>query len=159
MRTLVFIIRKEFIQLFRNKVMVRIIFVLPMIQLLILAYTATFEIRLIRLHVVDQDRSKTSRELIGHFSGSPFYQIAGYTNSARLADQDIMAGRAKQVITIPAGFEKDLSTTGTAKVQLVTDAIDGAAAALMNAYSLSIIQDFQHQPARRIVWSSCRGTD
>ena len=68
MRTLTFIIRKEFIQLFRNKVMVRIIFILPMVQLLVLSYTATFEIKTIRLHVVDFDRSKTSRDLIGHFS-------------------------------------------------------------------------------------------
>jgi len=142
MRTLVFIIRKEFIQLFRNKVMARIIFILPMVQLLILAYTATFEIKVIRLHVVDYDRSRTARDLTGHFSGSPFYKIVNYTNSNRLADEDIMSGKAQQVITIPAGFEKDLNTTGMAKVQLVTDAIDGAAAALMNAYTLSIIQDF-----------------
>ncbi|MCU0370066.1 MAG: ABC transporter permease, partial [Bacteroidales bacterium] len=142
MRTLAFIIRKEFIQLFRNKVMVRIIFVLPFVQLLILSYTATFEIKMIKLHIVDFDRSKTARDLTGHFSGSPFYKIVGYSNSNKLAEQDILDGKAQQVITIPAGFEKDMNTTGQAKVQLVTDAIDGAAAALMNAYTLSIIQDF-----------------
>ena len=142
MRTLGFIIRKEFIQLFRNKVMVRIIFVLPMMQLLVLSYTATFEIKVIRLHVVDLDRSKTARDLTGHFSGSPFYKIVNYTNSSKLGDQDILSNRAHQVITIPANFEKDLNTTGKAKVQLSTNAIDGAAAALMNAYTLSIIQDF-----------------
>lgn len=122
--------------------MVRIIFIIPLIQLLILSYTATFEIKVIRLHLVDLDRSKTARDLTGHFSGSPFYKIVDYTNSNKLAEQDILKGRAQQIITIPAGFEKDLNTTGRAKVQLVTDAIDGAAAALMNAYSLSIIQDF-----------------
>jgi ABC-2 type transport system permease protein len=142
MRTLSFIIRKEFIQLFRNKVMVRIIFILPLIQLVILSYTATFEIKVIRLHVVDFDRSKTARDLTGHFSGSPFYKIVEYSNSNKLGEQDILSGRAQQVISIPAGFEKDLNTTGRAKVQVVTNAIDGAAAALMNAYTLSIIQDF-----------------
>jgi ABC-2 type transport system permease protein len=142
MRTLAFIIQKEFIQLFRNKVMVRIIFLLPFIQLVILSYTATFEIKVIRLHIVDFDRSKTARDLTGHFSGSPFYKIVDYSNSSRLAEEDILAGRAHQIITIPAGFEKDLNTTGQVKVQVATDAIDGAAAALMNAYTLSIIQDF-----------------
>jgi len=83
MRTLVFIIRKEFIQLFRNKVMVRIIFILPLIQLLILAYTATFEIKVIRLHVVDFDKSQTSRDLLSHFSGSPFYRIVAFSDSDR----------------------------------------------------------------------------
>ena len=142
MRTLTFIIRKEFIQLFRNKVMVRIIFILPMVQLLVLSYTATFEIKTIRLHVVDFDRSKTSRDLIGHFSGSPFYKITAYSNSDKLGEQDILTGKSQQILSIPADFEKDLNTTGRAKVQIVTNAIDGAAAALMNAYTLSIVQDF-----------------
>ena len=142
MRTLAFIIRKEFIQLFRNKVMARIIIILPMIQLIVLSYTATFEIKVIRLHVVDLDRSKTARDLISHFSGSPFYKIVNYSNSYRLGEEDILSNRAQQIISIPAGFEKDLNTTGTVKVQVVTNAIDGAAAALMNAYTLSVIQDF-----------------
>ena len=142
MRTLTFIIRKEFIQLLRNKVMLRIIFILPLVQLIILSYTATFEIKVIRLHIVDFDHSRTAREIIGHFAGSPFYKITGYSESNEAGEQDILENKAQQVLTIPAGFEKDLNTTGKAKLQVVTNAIDGAAAALMNAYTLSIIQDF-----------------
>jgi ABC-2 type transport system permease protein len=142
MRTLAFIIRKEFIQLFRNKAMTRIIFVLPFVQLIVLSYTATFEIKVIRLHIVDFDHSQTARDLTGHFSGSPFYQIIGYSESNEAGEQDILKNKAHQVLTIPAGFEKDLKTTGQAKLQIVTNAIDGAAAALMNAYTLSIIQDY-----------------
>jgi ABC-2 type transport system permease protein len=142
MRTIGYIIRKEFIQLFRNKVMVRIIFIMPILQLLILANTATFEIKQIRLHVVDEDRTTTSRDLISHFSGSPFYKIVEYSNSEALADEDIMENRAHQVIVIPPHFEKDLNTVGIAKVRIATNAIDGAAASLMNAYSMSIIQDY-----------------
>lgn len=142
MRTIAFIIRKEFIQLFRNKVMVRIIFIMPLLQMLVLAYTATFEIKLIRLHLVDLDRSQSSRELTGHFSGSPFYRIVGYSNAYALGEKEIMNNNAHQVVMIPAGFEKDLNTTGVAKIQVITNAIDGAAASLMNAYTLSIIRDF-----------------
>jgi ABC-2 type transport system permease protein len=142
MRILAFIIQKEFIQLFRNKVMVRIIFVLPLIQLIVLSYTATFEIKVIRLHIVDFDRSHTAHEFTSHFTGSPFYKVVGYSSSNEEGDQDILNNKAHQVITIPAGFEKDLNTSGKAKIQVVTNAIDGAAAALMNAYTLSIIQDF-----------------
>ena len=123
MRTLLFIIRKEFIQLFRHKVMVRIIFIMPLMQLLILAYAATYEIKTIKLHVVDLDRSQTSRDLMGHFSGSSFYKIVGFSNSDKLADQDILTNRAQQILTIPQDFEKDLNTTGHAKVQISTNAI------------------------------------
>lgn len=154
MRTIAFIIRKEFIQLFRNKVMVRIIFIMPLLQMLVLAYTATFEIRLIRLHVVDLDRSRTSRELTGHFSGSPFYSITAISGAYTLAEKEIMSNEAHQVITIPAGFEKDLLLEGNAKIQVVTNAIDGAAASLMNAYTLSIIRDFNIN-----ILSESSGTD
>jgi ABC-2 type transport system permease protein len=142
MRTIGYIIRKEFIQLFRNKVMVRIIFIMPLLQMLVLAYTATFEIRQIRLHVADLDRSVTSRELTGHFQGSPFYKIVNFSNAYKPAEQDIIDNSAHQVLMIPAGFEKELATTGSVRVQVVTNAIDGAAAALMNAYTLSVIRDF-----------------
>jgi ABC-2 type transport system permease protein len=142
MRILAFIIRKEFIQLFRNKGMVKIIFLLPLVQLIVLSYTATFEIKVIRLYIVDFDHSQTAREFTSHFSGSPFYKIVGYSSSNELGEQDILKNKAHQVITIPSGLEKDLNTTGHAKVQIITNAIDGAAAALMNAYSISIIQDF-----------------
>ncbi len=142
MRTILYIIRKEFIQLFRNKAMVRIIFALPVLQMLVLAYTATFEIKMIRLHVVDLDRSKTSRELLGHFSGSPFYRIAEYSNSYVLAEEDVMKGKVHQILSIPQGFEKDLLTGGKARIRIATNAVDGSAAALMNAYTTSIIQDY-----------------
>jgi ABC-2 type transport system permease protein len=142
MRIIACIIRKEFIQFFRNKVMVRIIFVMPILQLFVLAYAATFEIKTIRLHVIDLDHSHTSRDLISHFSGSRFYQIVNFTNSYAMAEEDIMKNRADQVLQIPADFEKDLRTTGLVKVQIVTNAINGSAASLMNAYTLSIIQDY-----------------
>jgi ABC-2 type transport system permease protein len=142
MRTIACIIRKEFIQFFRNRVMVRIIFLMPIIQLFVLAYAATFEIKTIRLHIVDQDRSQTSRDLISHFSGSPFYRIVNYSNAYTTAEEDIMNDHADQVLQIPLKFEKDLNQSGNAKVQIVTNAINGSAASLMNAYTLSIIQDY-----------------
>jgi ABC-2 type transport system permease protein len=142
MRVIGFILQKEFIQLFRNRMMVRIIFLMPVVQLFILAYAATFEIRDIRLTVVDQDNSVLSRELIRHFEGSPFYTIAGRTGAYENAGQKLTKGTTDQVIIIPADLEKDLVNHEKASVQLVTNAIDGTAASLMNAYSLGIIRNF-----------------
>ncbi len=142
MRTILLIVRKEFTQLFRNRIMVRIIFALPVIQMLVLAYTATFEIKVIRLHMVDNDHSQSSRDLLGHFSGSPFYRIVNTSNAYELGEEDILNGKAHQVIVVPQGFEKDLRNEGMAKVRIATNAIDGSAAALMSAYTSSIILDY-----------------
>jgi len=142
LRTIIYIIQKEFIQLFRNKVLVRIIFMLPVIQLFILAYAATFEIKSINLHIVDFDKSQSSRELISHFSGSPFYVIQAFSDSYKIAEQDIISNKADQILLIDPDFEKNINSGKPAKVQLINNAINCSSAGLMNAYSMSIIRDF-----------------
>jgi ABC-2 type transport system permease protein len=122
--------------------MARIIFVIPLLQLLILSYTATFEIKKIKVHLIDCDNSRVSHDLVSHFSGSPFYDIVRFSNSDKLGEEDVTRGIADQVVNIPENFEKDLQTSGEAKVQIVTNAINGSAAALMNAYTVSIIQSY-----------------
>lgn len=142
MRTILVILRKEFIQVFRNRGMLPIIFVLPMVQLLVLAFAVTFEIRNINLDVVDQDNSPVSRELISKFQGSSFFTIKNFYADYDEASSDLKSGKAHQVLIIPQHFERDLYKENKAKLQLITNAIDGSAAALMNAYGLSIIRDY-----------------
>ena len=68
MRILKFLLRKEFLQIFRNKLILRMIFALPVIQLILLPYAATYEIKNITLSVVDHDHSEYSRKLINKFN-------------------------------------------------------------------------------------------
>ena len=142
MRTILFILQKEFIQVFRNRTMLPIIFAVPILRLFVLAYAATFEIRNVDLFIVDGDASPASRELIGKFRGSPFFTIAGSAYDFGEAEKALIDDRAHQVLQIPAGFEKDLVTEKAAKLQITTNAINGSAASLMNAYALSIIRDY-----------------
>lgn len=60
MRTILFIVQKEFIQVFRNRMMLPIIFVVPLVQLIILVHAATFEMKNIKMAVVDFDLSSSS---------------------------------------------------------------------------------------------------
>lgn len=142
MRIILFILQKEFRQVFRNRTMLPIIFAVPLVQLLILAYAVTFEIRRINMVIVDQDRTPASRELISKFMAPRFYTIKGYENSYEAAEEFLKKGTAHQVLIIPRNFDKELQSDTRAKVQLVTNAIDGAAAALMNAYGSMIVSDY-----------------
>ena len=63
MNTLLIILRKEFKQIFRNKFMLRLIIAMPIMQLIVLAYAATFEIKNLYVSVVDNDLSSTSRKI------------------------------------------------------------------------------------------------
>jgi len=142
MNTIIHIIRKEFIQIFRNKTMLPIIFLLPIVQLLVLVFAATFEMKNINMVVVDQDLSSESRQLIGKFKGSPFFQIQLNTFSQKEAEEFLKADKADLILNIPSGFERNLLKENSANVQLLINAINGTTAGLTNGYASSVIADY-----------------
>lgn len=142
MRTIRYILQKEFIQIFRNRIMLPIIFVVPLIQLIVLVYAATLEMKNIGLVVVDQDLSGYSGRMVGKFTASPFFDMKGTTFSIREAEDLLRANEADMVLHIPAGFERDMMREGTAGVQLLLDAVNATTAGLANAYAVSVIRDF-----------------
>lgn len=142
MKTLYYILQKEFIQVFRDRSMLPIIFIVPVFQLLVLSYTATFEIKNVDLVVLDNDRTSTSHELANKFSGSSFYHFNGYADNFEEAKQMVKSGKTDQVIIIEPNFGKKLINEKTGGIQLITDAINGNAASMMVAYAQSIINDF-----------------
>lgn len=142
MKIILYILQKEFRQIFRNKAMLPIIFVIPVVQLLILSFAVTFEIKNINLVIVDQDHSVASRQLISKFAAPAFYTIKAYSDSYATAEEQLKTGKAHQILVIPNHFEKDLNKESKASVQLISNAIDGSAAAIMNAYGNSIIMDY-----------------
>jgi len=122
--------------------MLPIIFVIPIVQLLVLAFAVTFEIKNINLVIVDQDHSVASRQLASKFTAPPFYHVKAYPTTYTEAEEYLKTGKAHQILIIPPRFEIDLQKESKASVQLISNAIDGSAAAIMNAYGNSIIMDF-----------------
>jgi ABC-2 type transport system permease protein len=144
MRTLLFI-QKEVLQVFRNKGMLPIIFVVPIVQLLILVNATTFEMKNIKVSVVDLDLSTSSRKLISKYEGSPFYQVIQSTFSYEQAMDLMQKGKVDVIIRIPNGFEKGLVKENRSKVQFVINAINQAVAGLSSAYCSSILIDFNRE--------------
>ncbi|MCX6234726.1 MAG: ABC transporter permease [Bacteroidetes bacterium] len=142
MRTILFIIQKEFIQIFRNRMMLPVIFVVPIIQLVILVNAATMEMKHIEMYVIDNDLSSISRELVSKFEGSPFYFIKSGSFALNEAENELKRDEVDVILQIPHGFEQKLYRDNHADVQLLISAINGAAAGIIFAYSNSIISDF-----------------
>jgi len=142
MRTIRFILRKEFTQVFRNKTMLPMIFGIPIIQLVILVHAATLEMQSIDMFIVDKDLSSMSHELVSKFEGSPFYNISGVSFSMNDADESIEKNQVDCILQIPYGFERTLMRENESNIQLLIDGINGTAANLINAYSTSVISDF-----------------
>ncbi len=145
MRTLLFLIRKEYLQIFRDRATVFQIFFIPIVQLLLLSNAATFGITNARMHVVDLDRSTMSRGLVEHLVASGRFVVSSAVPSQEAANQSLLDREATVILTIPSRFERDLVRQGTAPVQLVLNAEEGAAAGIVQAYALQIIGDYGRQ--------------
>ncbi|MCD6090746.1 MAG: ABC transporter permease [Bacteroidales bacterium] len=142
MKTILYIIQKEFLQIFRDRMMLPIIFVIPIFQLLILAHAATFEIKYVDLGIIDLDQSLASRALVRKFEASPFFRVKARSFSLDKLSEEMQNSRVEQILYIPANFNNELENKHPVKIQLITDAVDGAAAGIMNTYALSIVKDF-----------------
>ncbi len=142
MKTILYILQKEFRQIFRNKTMLPMIFMVPIMQMLILVFAATYDIKRIDLVVVDKDMSTVSKELIAKFDGIPFYNVLEQSPSEKLAEDFLLNEKADAVLILPNNFERNLIRDDKAKIQILVNAIESNTAQLVFSYSATIIGDF-----------------
>jgi ABC-2 type transport system permease protein len=150
MRTLRFLLQKEFRQIFRDPSIIRIIFMMPSIQLLILPWAADYEVKNIQLSVVDHDHSQYARQLVNKITSSGYFRLQTYTGSYNSAMQNIEHDEADLVLEIPADFEKKLVKENESTLFMAINAINGVKANLGGAYLRSIVQDFNREV--RLKW-------
>lgn len=144
MRTLRFLLQKEFKQIFRDPAILRIIFVMPAMQLLLLPWAADYEVKNIKLVVVDHDRSDYSRQFVSKVTASGYFLLDSYTASYKEAAQRLADDKADITVEIPAHFEKDLVKESEAPMFLAVNAINGVKAVLGAGYLQSIISDYNN---------------
>ncbi|HRE39598.1 MAG TPA: ABC transporter permease [Chitinophagaceae bacterium] len=145
MRTLRFLLQKEFRQIFRDPSILRLIFVMPAIQLIVLPWAADYEIRNIKLAVIDHDHSSYSRNLVNKVTASGYFSLTDYTGSYQEALSEIEHDRADIILEIPASFEKNLVKESEAALFMAVNAINGVKAGLGSSYLRSIIQDYNKE--------------
>jgi len=124
MKTIIFLLQKEFRQIRRNKTILPIIFIMPIIQLLILVHATTFEIKSAKLCIVDQDMSNTSQRLVHQLEGSSFFKVTSRTHSFEDAKLELDNGFADMIVYIPADFSTQLIREKKTTIQLIPNAIN-----------------------------------
>ena len=150
MRMLVALLRKEFLQIRRDRMMLRQIIAMPIVQLIILSSAATFEVKTARLWVVDQDHSPASRGLVDRMQASGRFEVAGRSTSMDDANAALLSRRAGVILGFAHGFERDLTRAGIADVQLILNAEDGAAAGVTQMYAGQIIRRYAAELQSRL---------
>lgn len=145
MRTVLFILQKEFRQIFRDKAILPMIFVMPLVQLIILPLAADYEVKNINLAVVDNDHSAYSQQLVSKITASGYFKLAGYTGSFNNAFRLIEKDKADLIMEIPPEFERNLIRNGNNKLLIAVNAINGVKANLGGAYLNRILLDFNSE--------------
>ena len=142
MRTIRFLLQKEFRQIFRNKIILAMIMVMPAIQLMILPLAADYEVKNINIAIVDHDRSPYSQKLISTITASGYFRLTGYSNSFEQAFQLIEKDEADLILEVPSGFEKNLIREDEQKMFIAVNAINGVKANLGGSYLNTIVKNF-----------------
>ncbi len=142
MKSILFLLEKEFTQIFRDKTLLKMMIGVPLIQLIVLVNAATFDLKNTNLAIMDLDMSPSSTILVSKFSNSPFFSPVLSTQSEKEAYQAVENGEADAILTIPAGFEKQIKSLRKADVMVEINAINASAAGLTSSYANSIIASY-----------------
>lgn len=134
-------VRKELLQILRDRRLVRVILIAPLLQLMLFGYAVSTDVRNVPTFVVDHDRTTASRDLVQALTASGYFRVAGA--SARPADlvAALDRGDAMAGLIIPAGFAADLAA-GRARAQLLLDGSDSNTATVAQSYAERIVQEF-----------------
>lgn len=133
------IIKKEMIQLLRDKRFLVPLFIAPIIQLFIFGYVATTEIKNIPTAVFDQDKTFLSREFISSFKTSSYFNIKQNIYNIKEGYNLLDGGAASVVINIPSGFAKKIRSGKKVNVQFLLDGSDSNSASIALGYINGIV--------------------
>lgn len=142
MRTILYLIRKEFLQIFRDKFIGRAIFGVPIIQMLLLVPAVTFEINNVKLCIIDRDMTTESRELVSKLEGSTFFKVRFTTFSEQQANDLLHRGKCDLVLQIPSGFGREMGQGRPGRILASVNAINAVNAQLSWAYLSGVIRDY-----------------
>ena len=137
--------RKEFLELRQDPKLFGIVIVAPILQLAMLGYAATTDVKNIPVVVVDQDRSVQSRELISRFEGSANFLIIASESSLRDVDSYLDDGRAWMALDIPADYGERVRRGETATIQVVADGTDANSTNVALGYAGTLVAGYSHE--------------
>jgi len=136
------IARKEVIQLRRDTRSLVLAFLLPLLLLVLFGYAISWDVKDIRLAVLDQDRSADSRALIDAFRASGYFKVQGSLDRSQAIEPLLLRGSSQMVLVVPPDFSARLRTGKTAVLQALVDGSDANTATIVLAYANSIVRSF-----------------
>jgi ABC-2 type transport system permease protein len=136
---------KELIQTLRDKRMRITLIVPPILQLIVFGYAANLDVKHIRTAIRDLDQTVESRDLIGRFGSSKYFDIVSFPDTPGEVKSLINRGEVTVSIEIPTDFSRKLKKGDTATVQIVVDGTESNTALIALGYANQILSEFSTQ--------------
>ena len=133
--------RKEFIQVFRDPKMRAVIFLMPLIQTMVFGYAVTTDVTQVPTAVYDQSQTPASRSLLDKFIRSEYFTVKAELGTEQEIDEVLNYGKVAIVIHIPPDYGQKLAAGEKAAVQIIVDGTDANTAGLVLNYSNRIINN------------------
>lgn len=159
---ILYIIRKEVRQAFREPRMRAMLFVPPIVQLLVFGYAVNLDVENAQMVWVDQDRTPESRDLFSKFAGSSRFSVIGTPASEKEITWWLDSGRADLAVRVLPGFARDVQRGRKTSVQVLVNGSDSNKASLVASYATSVVgsyaQDVMNEQARdKLVGRTAQG--
>jgi ABC-2 type transport system permease protein len=142
---LIAIARKEFLQVLRDPRSLMIALLMPLVQMLMLGYGVSLDIKHVPLCTWDREDSQQSKTLLKGFAASQYFEIVKVLPNYRQLTRAIDAGDCRIAIVIPSDFSLRLNNSGTASVQAIVDATDDNTASVAAGYAQAVVANFSTQ--------------
>ena len=142
MRRIVYMMWKEVLELRQDPRIFSIIFIAPILQLTILGYAATTDVRNVPVVIVDADRSPASQALVSRFNASGIFSIVDVVSNIRDVDPYLERGRAWMALAIPPDYGKDIAAGQPSTLQIVADGSDASSTNIAMGYATNLIAGY-----------------
>ncbi len=142
MRRVYYLLRKEFKQVLRDRPMLAIIFLVPLIELFVLSWAVTVEVKHLKLGIIDLDHSEESRELIDRFVHTEQFDFVWEGNDLAAVRPKMRAWSVQAALVIPQNFGRDLQLQRVPSLQLILDGVDGNSAGVALGFAQKILLDY-----------------
>lgn len=139
------IVWKEFVQFRRDRLLLPLVFVMPILQLLMFGYVVAADVTNLPTAVVDYDRTATSHAIQESFASSDYFRIVARPDSEMSLQKLIDSTTVQVAIVIPKGAEASLAKGETVPVGIVVDGADSKTASVASGYAAQIIASFNQK--------------
>lgn len=150
MHTLFILLKKELIQLRRNKFIPKLVVMFPVMVMLVIPLVTTMDVKNVNVVAVDLDKSQTSRRIISDIEASPYLSLSLYTGMYEYALRALEKGEADVILQIPANYEKRLVCGNPQAISLSANGVNAMKSQLGAQYlSQSVMKTLKKLNAER----------